>query len=169
VLAGGTPTITQPPVGSCQLSCSYPCGQCNSGRFAVDKYALQIPGPSALAIHVIDGLGASEDPATVGSLNDDNYDPAPKQNGGVIGAAIYRASIQSYVVASSAQDGAAGTTLAYSVPGGSPSRHIVFDAPEDASGSSNVTAVAQADRCAISLSSGAGFAGHPVIVSTRRG
>jgi hypothetical protein len=162
-LSGGTPAITQPPLGDCKLSCSSPCGKCDAARFAVDEYAVRIPGPNALAIHVIDGLGASEQPATVGSLNDDNYDPAPKQNGGVIGAAIYRTSIQSYVVASSAQDGAAGTTMAYSVPGGSPSRHIVFDAPEDASGRSAVTAVAQADRCAISLTSGAGFAGHPVM------
>ena len=88
------------------MSCSYPCGQCNAARFAVDEYSLSVPGTWAVAIHVIDGTGSSEAAAQVGSLNDDNFDPAPKQNAGVIGAAVYRGSKQSYVVASSAQDGA---------------------------------------------------------------
>jgi MYXO-CTERM domain-containing protein len=158
--SGGAASVTQPAVGDCY---SGPFGACVAVRFPVDSYALDVPGPYAVAIHVIDGLGASEAPATVGSLNDDAYDPAPKQNAAVIGAAVYRDSKQSYVVASSAQDGLSTATMTYGVPGTSPSRHVVFDAPENADGSSVVTAVSQGDRCAISITSGAGFTGHPLM------
>ncbi len=162
-LSGGTPAITQPEVGTCSLKCSYPCGQCDAARFAVDKYTVKVPGPAALAIHVIDGLGAGEAQAIVGSLNDDTYDPAPKQNAGVIGAAVFRSTKQTYVVASSAADGASPAPMTYGVPGESASRQIVFDAPEDATGQSTVTASVQAGRCAISISAGPGFTGHPLM------
>ena len=161
-LSGGKPTITQPEVGTCTLKCSYPCGQCDAARFPVDKYNLKVPGPFASAIHVIDGLGAG-DTAVVGSLNDDNYDPAPKQNTDVIGAAVFRGTKQNYVVASSAQDGVSPSTMTYGVPGDSASRQIVFDAPEDGTGQSTVTAVVQGDRCVLSIVAGAGFAGHPLM------
>jgi hypothetical protein len=165
VLSGGTPTISQPTVGSCTLSCSYPCGACDAARFAVDEYSVKVPGPSALAIHVFDALAAGEAEAVVGSLNDDNYDPAPKQNAGVVGAAVYRASKQSFVVASSAAQGASGATMTYGVPGGSPARHIVFDAPEAGDGTSAVTASAASSRCVITVTAGAGggIAGHPLM------
>jgi hypothetical protein len=161
LLSGGTPAITQPSVGDCSSASSW--GSCTQGRFAVDNYGLKVPGPYAVAIHAIDGLAASEAPATVGSLNDDNYDPAPKQNAGVIGAAVYRASKQSYVVASSAQQGASGSTMTYGVPGSSPSRHVVFDAPEDGSGKSMVTAAVSGGRCVLTITAGAGIAGEPLM------
>lgn len=162
VLAGGTPSVFQPQVID---TYNYPCGACTNARFAVDDYMVSVPGPAALAIHVIDGLSAGEDPAQVGSLNDDNYDPAPKQNGGVIGAAVYRGSKQSFVVASSGADGQVGATMTYGVPGGSASRHVVFDAPEDASGRSLVSASASSGRCVVQITAGAGFAGRPLMFS----
>jgi hypothetical protein len=164
-LSGGTPKIVKVPAGACTMSCSYPCGQCNAARFAVDEYSLSVPGTWAVAIHVIDGTGSSEAAAQVGSLNDDNFDPAPKQNAGVIGAAVFRGSKQSYVVATSAQDGATGDSMTYGVPGTSAARHIVFDAPEAGDGSSSVTAAAQSGRCVITIGagSGGGIAGHPLM------
>ncbi|HEY2404634.1 MAG TPA: MYXO-CTERM sorting domain-containing protein [Polyangiaceae bacterium] len=162
-LSGGTPVLSQPSTNDCTLSCNYPCAQCDVARFPVDKYAVTVPGDWAVAIHAIDALGSGEDPAIVGSLNDDNFDPAPKQNTGVVGAAVYRAMKQDYVVASSAQDGASPATMTYGVPGASPGRHVVFDAPEDATGASNVTAAVQGDRCVISITASAGFAGRPLI------
>ena len=162
-LSGGTPAITKPHVGSCTDSCSYPCGQCDASRFAVDKYTVKVPGPWAVAVHVIDALAAAESPATVGSLNDDAYDPAPKENAGVLGAAVYRASKQTYVVASSAMDGASPSTMTYGVPGGAASRHVVFDAPEDAIGASTVVASAAGGRCVVKITAGAGFSGRPLM------
>jgi hypothetical protein len=167
LLSSGTPAITQPSTKDCTLSCSYPCAKCDTARFAVDKYAVTLNGPWAVAIHVIDGFAAAATPAQVGSLNDDNFDPAPKQNGGVIGAAIYRESKQSYVVASSAMDGASPAMMKYGVPGNSPARHIVFDAPEASDGTSSVTAAAQNGRCVLTIAagSGGGFKGHPLMFS----
>jgi MYXO-CTERM domain-containing protein len=167
LLSGGTPEITQPSTGDCMISCNTPCAACDIARFAVDKYAVTVPGPWSVAIHVIDGLEASETPALVGSLNDDNFDPAPKRNAAVVGAAVYRGEKQSYVVASSAQDGVSPATLSYDVLGSSPGRHIVFDAPEAADGSSTVTASVDGDRCAIQIVAGAGggFAGQPLMFS----
>jgi len=164
-LSGGTPAITQPSTMDCTLSCSYPCAKCDVARFAVDKYAVTVPGPWAVAIHVIDGLAAAEAQAEVGSINDDNFDPAPKQNGAVLGAAIYRTTKQSYVVAASAMDGVSPATMSLRVPGGSPSRHIVFDAPEAADGTSSVTATVQSGRCVLTITAGSsgGFAGHPLM------
>jgi hypothetical protein len=162
LLSGGTPSVSPPPTGDCKLSCSYPCGACDSARFAVDEYRVVVPGPWAVAVHVFDGLGGGET-ATVGSLNDMTYDPAPQMNAGILGAAVYRGTHQSYVVASSAMQGNAGATLSYGVPGDSAGRHIVFDAPENSSGSSTVTATVMGSRCAVTITAGAGFAGRPLM------
>jgi hypothetical protein len=165
LLSGGTPKITQPSTGDCTLSCNYPCAKCDVARFAVDKYSVTVPGTWAVAIHVIDGLAAADALTDVGSINHDDFDPPPKQNGGVIGAAVYRAQKQSYVIASSAVDGVSPSTMTYGVPGGSAGRHIVFDAPEAADGTSVVTAAVQNTRCVVSISagSGKGFAGQPLM------
>ena len=162
-LSGGTPAITKPTVGNC--SCSYPCGQCINARYPVDRYTLKVPGPWAVAVHVIDGLTKGEAPATVGSLNDDIVDPAPKQNSGVIGTSVFRASKQTFVVASSAMHGTSSSPMKYVVPGGSASRHIVFDAPEATDGTSTVTASASGTQCLISIvaGSGSGFRGRPLM------
>ncbi|HEY8039882.1 MAG TPA: hypothetical protein VIF15_08825 [Polyangiaceae bacterium] len=165
LLSGGAPAITQPSTSDCSLSCNYPCASCDTARFAVDAYRVKVPGPWAVAVHVIDALAASEAAATVGSMNDDTVDPAPKQNAGVLGAAVLRASKQSYVVASSAQDGAGGATMTYGVPGASASRHVVYDAPEASDGTSSVVAAVKAGRCVLTVTagSGGGFAGHPLM------
>ena len=166
VFSGGVASIQRPPVAD---NYSYPCGSCTNVRFASDDYGLEVPGPWAVAVHVIDGLAASEAPARVGSLNDDDSDPSPKQNGQVLGVGVYRASKQSYVVASSAVDGqVAGGNLTYGVPGGSAARHVVFDAPEDASGRSLVSAVASSGRCVVTITAGAGFTGRPLIFKVGR-
>ena len=88
LLSGGTPTITQRP--RLRLH-AYRCGgRAPASASPSTNTRSRSPGPYAVAIHAIDGLGAAEAPADVGSLNDDNFDPAPKQNAGVIGAAVYR-------------------------------------------------------------------------------
>jgi hypothetical protein len=168
-LSSGTPTITQPEVRECSASCDYPCGMCDAARFAVDEYQVKPSGPWAVAIHVIDGLAASETKAIVGAIGDDVYDPSPKQNAGVIGAAIFRGTKQSYVIASSAQDGAAGATMTYGVPGTNAARHVVFDAPEDANGKSTVSAAATNGRCVLTITAatgGAGLTGRPLMFGT---
>ena len=86
-----------------------------------------------------------------------------QQNGGVLGAAVSRGEKQSYVVASSAVDGASPATMTYGVPGGGASRHVVFDAPEDSNGESVVTTAVSGSRCVITIQAGKGFAGRPLM------
>jgi MYXO-CTERM domain-containing protein len=164
VLSGATPAVTQPPITACTLDCEYPCAMCDTGRFPSDAYRVAVPGPFAVTIHVIDGLAATDSPATVASITDSSVDPNGVKTG-VIGASVFRSSKQSYVVASSAKDGASPTTMTYEVPGGSAGRHIVFDAPEASDGTSAVTATANGTACDVSITagSGGGFTGHPLM------
>jgi MYXO-CTERM domain-containing protein len=166
VLSGGTPSVSVPAIfnGSCSVSCSYPCGKCTDTRIKVDSYAVTIPGTWAVAVHVIDGLGASDAAPTVLSMTDPVVDPN-KENTGVLGASVLRGAAQSYVIASSATDGASPPTMTYGVPGATPSRHVVYDAPEATDGTSKVTASTQSARCEISITAGggSGFTGHPLV------
>jgi hypothetical protein len=172
LLSGGKPAVKQPTDCSsnssdacCALSCNYPCGSCSVGRFATDEYQVTVPGPWAVAVHVIDALGSSDSPVTVASLNDSTVDPSGA-NTGVIGASIARGGKQSYVVASSGTDGAVSSgTLTYGTPGAASARHVVYDAPEASDGSSSVMAAAQSGRCVVTISagSGKGLTGHPLM------
>jgi hypothetical protein len=114
---------------------------------------------------VFDALGSGETQATVGSMNEVPYDDAGS-NASVVGAAVFRASKQTYVVASSAEDGNAGATLAYGALGISAARHVVFDAPEDANGMSDVTTTVSGDRCVVTITAGPTYAGHPLMFQT---
>src|SRR5262249_39798628 len=71
---------------------------------------------------------------------------------------------QTYVVASSAKDGAAGAAIGYTTPGDKASRHVVFDAPEDPNGQSKVDAHADGGKCVVSVTAGARFDGHPPVL-----
>ena len=163
-LSGGTPKITHATKSDCPGDCSYPCGKCTAARFPVDIYSVAVPGPSALGIHVFDALGKDEAPAKVGSLNDAPF-AAAHDNDDIIGAAILRGPRPSYVVASSRAADGPVTRLTYGVPGDTPSRHVVFDAPDARDGTSRVTARPHAGRCAITIEAGAGggVAGRPLI------
>lgn len=161
-LSGGTAQIkSYPAKGNCD---SGPHGSCTASRIAVDEYSIQLPGPKATAVHAIDALAAADSPATVYSMNDAPIDAA-SQNAGVIGAAVLRGKSMTYVVASSADDGVAGATLTYGTPGEGSARHVVFDAPEDASGKSNVSVAASGGRCVVTITAGGAFTGHPLMFS----
>ena len=161
--SSGAPQISAPEVGECSLNCNYPCGSCDAARFPVDKYSLEVAGPWAVAVHVIDALAGDEAPAKAASLNDDTIDPMPKQNAAVLGAAVTRGAQTTYVVASSAQDGASPAMLSYGVPGSAAARHVVFDAPEGPGGTSSVSTAVKNGRCTITIAAGDGFVGRPLI------
>jgi hypothetical protein len=163
-LTGGTPKLVRTRKSDCPGDCRYPCGSCTAARFDVDVYTVAVPGPFAVAIHVLDGLGDGEAPAAVASINDAAVDPA-KQNAGVIGAAVLRGAKQSYVIASSQAGGGRPDAMSYGVAGGAAARHIVFDAPEAKDGTSAVTATAKAGRCVVEIAPGrgGGTTGRPLI------
>jgi hypothetical protein len=164
-LSGGTPAIVKTRKSDCPGDCRYPCGSCTAARFDVDVYTVAVPGPFAVAIHVFDALGTSEPLATVGSINDEPFDPSPQRNRAVIGASVLRGARQSYVIASAATDGARPATMTYGVAGASLGRHIVFDAPEASDGTSAITAASSGGRCVVTLAPGrgGGATGHPLI------
>ncbi len=155
-LSGGTPA-TKTYKGDNGSPCSNGSfGVCTAARFDVGEYALEIPGPQALAVHVLDGLATADAPSDAVAIGD----PA------VVGARVTRGGSRTFVLGSSATDGAAGPTLAYSATGDQPARHVVFDAPEDATGTSNVTAHADGEKCAVAITAGTGagaFAGRPLV------
>jgi hypothetical protein len=163
-LSGGTPAVRTPQTADgCDNAPTF--GSCDFARFPVNEYHVEIPGPAALAVHVIDALGKGEAAAQVGSLNDPPYETAPAQNGAVVGVGLFRASKQTFVVASSAKDGAAGGSLDYGIPASNPSRHVVYDAPADAAGHATVTATAAGGRCQIHIAPGGTMAARPLLFS----
>ena len=85
-LSGGTPVVRSMPVSSCDNG---PSGSCRGARLPVDEYAVELPGPKAIAVHAIDGLDKNERPATVEAIG-----------GGVLGAAIARGVHTTFVVTS---------------------------------------------------------------------
>jgi hypothetical protein len=155
-LSGGTPTAR-----ALNGNANNPCdsgafGVCDAARFNAGEYAVAIPGPSALAVHVLDGLGTSESPADAVAVGD----PA------VVGAQVTRGNTRAFVVASSARDGATAGGLGYKAAGDRVARHVVFDAPEDANGKSAVSAKADGAACSIAITAGAGdgaFEGRPLV------
>jgi hypothetical protein len=131
-------------------------GVCDAARFNAGEYAVALPGPSALAVHVLDGIGAGEVPAEAVEIGD----PA------VVGAEVTRGGARTFVVASSAKDGAAGPALAYKAAGDRPARHVVFDAPEDDAGKSIVAATGDSGACKVTIKAGGGdgaLDGRPLV------
>ena len=155
-LSGGTPAVKTYKGDNGSPCSNGSFGTCTAARFDTGEYAVQVPGPSAVALHVLDALGTADAPSEAVAIDD----PA------VTGARVTRGSARSFVLGSSAKDGAAGATLAYSVPGDMLARHVVFDAPEDTTGTSSVSAHAVGDACAVTITAGGGagsFAGRPLV------
>jgi MYXO-CTERM domain-containing protein len=136
-------------------------GACRVSRSATQEYVWEPGGPDVLAVHVFDGLAMGEAPADVAPIDAAPIDTTPAENAGVVGASIFRAQKQTFVVEPATLP--APATLTYGVPGMNPSRHVVFDAPVDGTGHTTVTATAKGDRCEISLAAGPGVTGGPAI------
>jgi hypothetical protein len=161
-LSGGTPKVQPITVGECWDSNAY--GHCEKGRFAANEYTVTLPGPKAYAVHVIDALNATESAADVTSMNDPSIDTA-SQNAGILGASITRGTSRTFVLSSSAQSATTSAAMTYGAPGNTASRHVVFDAPEDANGASSVEATAVNGRCVLSITPGGSNAivGRPLV------
>jgi MYXO-CTERM domain-containing protein len=136
-------------------------GVCDAARVDVGEYSLRLPGPSSSAVHVLSGLAMGEAQPSILSINEASIDPA--LNPQVIGASVHRGTTHTFVVASSAKDGASGASLSYVVPASGASHHVVFDAPEDSNGKSNVVAVGTGGLCTITITAGGETPGSPVI------
>jgi MYXO-CTERM domain-containing protein len=151
------------PVGDCFSDTVF--GACRKGQVATNEYSWEVPGPEILAIHVLDGLAAADMPADVAPIDSPPIDTTPPTNAGVIGASVFRAQKQTFVLEPATLPPPA--TLSYSVPGGSPSRHVVFDAPADAMNKTRVTAMASGTRCVVMLAAGGDLVGAPAIFTLK--
>jgi MYXO-CTERM domain-containing protein len=138
-----------------------PFGSCRISRSLTQEYSWEPGGPDVLAVHVLDGLAKGDAPADVAPIDAAPIDTSPAENAGVVGASVYRAQKQTFVVEPATLP--APATLSYGVPGANPSRHVVFDAPADATGHTAVTATAKGDRCELTLTAGAGVTAAPAI------
>jgi hypothetical protein len=150
-LSGGNPVVRTPPIGHCDVAVF---GACEAARLRVDEYALEIPGPTATAVHVIDGLNKGEPPAEVRA-----------QKSGGLGVLVKRGARRTLVMTSGRTSAGAESRLAYSADGGDKTWHVVFDAPEDDRGRATVTASAANGQCAIEIKPGgsSSFTGRPLI------
>ena len=152
------PLLRQPVTAG---DCGAAAGGCAVARNNVWEYAWEVPGPEVVAVHAIDGLAQGEIAADVAAIDATPIDTTPAENAAVVGASVFRAQKQTFVLEPAAVPGPA--TLTYSVPGGNPSRHVVFDAPSDSTGRTTVTATVRGGRCAVTLTAGAGVTGVPAI------
>ena len=156
-LSGGTPTAAKVALDDCWTSSDY--GKCAGSRFKVDEYAVNLPGPTAYAVHVIDGVGASEAPSTVTTMTDST------DNAKILGASLDgKGGARTIVISSNLMTAAAPATFTYASAGDKAARHIVFDAPEDAMGKSSVSATVVKGKCAIAITAGGAnaFEGRPL-------
>ena len=167
-LSDGAPTLRKVAGnGTCD---GVPYGSCEASRFPVTEYVVDVPGPEPVAIHVMDGLGPADQGPVALAMNDASIEATPGQNDAVVGALVRRGGLSTFVVASSGKDGKAGASMTYVVPADAASRHVVFDAPEDASGKSSVTAAAKDGHCAITITAGgaSAFVGRPLMFNVGR-
>lgn len=160
--SSGTPRVSKIARDDCWSSSDY--GRCRGARIAVDEYAVDLAGPRAHAVHVLDALDTREAMPTVLSVNDARVDPAGI-NAAYLGASIERGSRRTYVIG--ARGDGPSTTMTYRVP--APGRHVVFDAPTDGSGRAQVISRIDGTGCIVNITAGAGFDARPLVFTLANG
>jgi hypothetical protein len=155
--SSGVGSVRDMPTGD---DCSSgPRGSCDLSRIASgQEYRIDVAGPQAVAIHVVDGHAAGEAAPTSTALSGTGYR----------GAVITRAGKSIAVVATDKADGVVPSSLTYSVPAGSGATHVVVDAPAGSDGRSDVTGVADGANCKMTVTphtgSSGGFDGRGLVV-----
>jgi hypothetical protein len=154
----GVPNVRDMPQASECPSSSHTCDV--SKLPAGSEYRLDVAGPSAQAIHVVDAAPSATDA------------PAQLLSGaGYRGVLIERAAQRVAVIASDVAIPTGGAALGYRVPAAGGAVHVVVDAPSDAAGSSDVTAVRDGADCVLEVKAhvagGAGIAGKPLVLRVK--
>jgi hypothetical protein len=134
---------------------------CDVSRLSAGtEYRLDVAGPAALAIHVVDAQSGSGASAAGELLSGSGYR----------GALIAQGTSSVAVITNDAADGARGDSLVYRVPAADGGVHVVVDAPVNPDGVSEVRAARDGDHCKVEVTphQGAteGFSGRPLIVRT---
>ena len=152
----GTPIVSTPPVSD---GCGAPAtrGNCNTARFPVTELGMDVTGPSATTIHVIDGVSTGAQAPQVGALSGTGYR----------GLDLPRTGRRTVVITSTNDDASPPATLTYTALAGDGSLHVVLDAPQDAQGKADVTAMPSGTDCAITVAphtGGNGLDARPLVI-----
>jgi hypothetical protein len=154
-VSSGSANVRQMPKA---MECPSSDHTCDVSRLAAGtEYRIDVAGPSALAIHVVDAQAgsAASTPAV------------PLAGSGYRGVLVAQGKTGVAVITNDAADGALGDSLVYNVPAGNGAVHVVVDAPVNADAKSDLTAVRAGDDCRVEVTphqgSGAGFNGRPLI------
>lgn len=153
----GTPTVRSMPQAT---ECPSSDHNCDVSRIASGtEYRVDVAGPAAFALHVIDAQSGVGSPS----------------NGVLISGAGYRGVLVEQsprsvaVITNDTPDGALDSSLAYRVPAGQGVVHVVVDAPVASDGKSDVTAVREGADCKVDVAPYAGatsgFNGSPLILN----
>lgn len=130
---------------------------CDISKLAAgSEYRLDVSGPDAQAVHVVDtqaNAGSSPPPAEL--LDGPGFRGVRISDG------------ERNVAVLTAKDGKAGT-LSYRVPATVGAMHVVVDAPVDANGASDVSSVRDGTDCRVDVtahqSAGPGLSGRPLVL-----
>ena len=142
--SSGTPVARTPQKGE---GCPAPWtrGTCDAARFAVTELAIDLKGPEAGVISVVDGVarGSAAPPAALLS------------GAGYRGVALARRGRSLAVIAASAPE------LSYSAP---PGLHVVLDAPADKRGRAAVSAAKSGAECRVTVRPGGELDARPLMI-----
>lgn len=151
----GTPTVrTMPQATECPSSDH----NCDVSRIASGtEYRVDIAGPTAFALHVIDAQSGSP-------------------NGGILisgtgyrGVLLEQSPRSVAVITNDTPDGVRSSSLTYRVPASQGVVHVVVDAPVAQDGRSDVTATREGDDCKVDVTpyvgATSGFDGSPLILN----
>ena len=127
-------------------------GSCRATRFAVTDHRVKLPGPDALAIHVIDVAGTDARVAKPTVTAGEDHRVISFERVGRRGSVILAS-------------GGAGR-LSYTA---APGYHVVLEAPRDETGRATVTAQPAAEGCSVVVAAGSssrgGMSAHPLVYS----
>jgi hypothetical protein len=152
----GAPTVRSMPKAS---ECSSSNRTCDVSRLTGMEYRIDVSGPAGLALHVVD-VTTSGQPASSRSMLAGN---------GYRGVLVEREANVVAVVTNDAPDAALGGSLVYRVPARAGALHVVFDAPVNAQGKSDVLARLDGSDCEVTVTpsaSAVGYDGRPLFVRT---
>jgi hypothetical protein len=159
--SSGTPNVREMPRAS---ECPSSSHTCDVSRLAAGtEYRIDVSGPSAFAIHVVNAQasGTSAKPAVLLS------------GSGYRGALVAQGSASVAVITNDAPDGVLGSSLSYRVPAAAGTVHVVVDAPVDGAGKSDVTSVQDGSECKVvvtpHVAGAGGLDGRPLILLTAAG
>jgi len=129
-------------------------GRCDAARFPVTDYRVELAGPAARAVHVIDATDGKDARGAKG---------APRSTP-ISGAGWAGVRIQGTRDAVVVWPDQPGGVLAYQAPKGKAITHVVLDAPA-AGGKASLSATPAGDGCIVTVGAGGTFSATPVIVT----